>query len=62
LSVMQDGGASVSTPTNGAINASVSPSRTAIGSRLALVRALPSRVASVAAQVESGTSSGLAPD
>ena len=37
-------------------------SRIAKGSRVASVRVLPSRVVSVAAEVESGTSSGLARD
>jgi hypothetical protein len=61
LSVMQDGCVGEHAA-NGPITASVWPSRIASGCRVASVRALPSRVVSVAAEAESGTSSGLARD
>jgi hypothetical protein len=61
LSVMQDERVGEHAA-NGPINASVWPSRIARGSWVTSVRVLSSRVVSVAAEVESGTSSGLARD
>jgi hypothetical protein len=61
LSAMQDGRVGEHAA-NGPITASASLGRIASGCWVTSVRALPSRVVSVAAEVESGTSNGLARD